>query len=128
MLDEKHVIKRASEGLVPPSILHRKKQPYRAPDALSFVGDTAPEYIAEMMSEDAIRAAGVFEPRAIRQLWQKCRARRDDGQFSNSDNMAVVGVLSTQLLHEHFVRRLPARSGELAFRTCIDRLERAGVQ
>src|SRR5262249_42496386 len=31
-LDEKHILKRASRGLVPDSILARSKQPYRAPD------------------------------------------------------------------------------------------------
>src|SRR3954467_405815 len=35
-LDEKHVLKRASRGLVPDEIVSRPKQPYRAPDALSF--------------------------------------------------------------------------------------------
>ena len=37
-LDEKHVLKRAAAGLVPDEIIRRPKQPYRAPDALSFVG------------------------------------------------------------------------------------------
>ena len=38
-LDEKHVLKRAAAGLVPEEIIRRPKQPYRAPDALSFVGE-----------------------------------------------------------------------------------------
>src|SRR5205823_8913124 len=37
VLDEKHVLKRAARDLIPPEILARPKQPYRAPDALSFV-------------------------------------------------------------------------------------------
>ena len=41
-LDEKHVLKRAAAGLVPDEIIRRSKQPYRAPDALSFVGSDAP--------------------------------------------------------------------------------------
>ena len=122
VLDEKHVLKRSAEGLVPPSILRRKKQPYRAPDALSFVDDAAPEYVAEMMSEKAVSAAGVFEPRAIRQLWQKCRARKGVGQFSNSDNMAVVGVLSTQLLWKQFVHEAPAGGSPVFFKTEVDSL------
>ena len=39
VLDEKHVLKRDRRaGLIPAAIAARKKQPYRAPDALSFVG------------------------------------------------------------------------------------------
>jgi len=128
VLDEKHVLKRASEGLVPPSILRRKKQPYRAPDALSFVGDSAPAYVAELMSDAAIQAAGVFEPRAIQQLWRKCRARKDEGQLSNTDNMAIVGVLSTQLLHAQFVQEAPPQPAAIVFRTHIDRLAQKSSQ
>src|SRR6202007_990426 len=47
VLDEKHVLKRVGESLIPASVVHRKKQPYRAPDALSFVGPDAPGWIAE---------------------------------------------------------------------------------
>jgi asparagine synthase (glutamine-hydrolysing) len=36
-LDEKHVLKRAARDLVPARVLARPKQPYRAPDAASFV-------------------------------------------------------------------------------------------
>ncbi len=36
-LDEKSILKRAAGDLVPPSVLERKKQPYRAPDAASFI-------------------------------------------------------------------------------------------
>lgn len=112
VLDEKHVLKRAAEGLVPRSILARKKQPYRAPDALSFAGDGAPAWAAEVMSEASVREAGVFDPRAVEKLWSKCRAHVDGSQFSNSDNMAVIGVLSTQLLYQKLVAAPP--SAEIA--------------
>jgi asparagine synthase (glutamine-hydrolysing) len=53
-------------------------------------------------------------------LWSKCRdAAR---QFSNADNMALVGALSTQLLYEQIVRRAPGASENAAFRTVVDRL------
>lgn len=121
VLDEKHAVKRASDGLLPREILQRKKQPYRAPDALAFVGPGAPEWVAEMMSERALTEAGVFDPRAALALWQKCRLRADAGQFSNTDNMAVVGVLSTQLLHQHFVRQVPEAGPPVPIRTLIER-------
>lgn len=125
VLDEKHVVKRAAEELVPREILARKKQPYRAPDALSFVAGNAPDYIDEVLSEAALRDANVFEPRAAVQLLRKCRARGSDGQFSNTDNMALVGVLSTQLLHRQFVAGRPDGSRGIEVLTEIDKTSTA---
>jgi len=120
-LDEKHVLKRAARGLVPDEILRRPKQPYRAPDALSFVGAGSPEWVGALMSETAVADAGVFEPRAVERLWRKCQAS-DGSQFSNADNMALVGALSTGLLHEQLIRQAPSRGAEVRFLTFIDRL------
>ena len=120
VLDEKHVLKRAGRELLPASILARKKQPYRAPDALSFVGADAPGWIGDALSESAIGAAGIFDPKLAARLWTKCRTRQD--QFSNADNMALVGMLSTQLLHQQFVRAWP-EGKEVALTTLVDRLE-----
>ncbi|MCL4849651.1 MAG: asparagine synthase (glutamine-hydrolyzing) [Acidobacteria bacterium] len=119
VLDEKHVLKRASAGLVPAEILDRKKQPYRAPDALSFTGADRPAWVDEVVSERAVAEAGVFDPRQVGQLWQKCLARAGSGQFSNADNMALVGVLSTQLLHHHLIRAEQAPP-PVPLRTLVD--------
>jgi asparagine synthase (glutamine-hydrolysing) len=105
VLDEKHVLKRAAKGRVPEEIVRRPKQPYRAPDALAFTGPL-PEAIEAAMQPEALREAGVFEPEAAGRLWNKVRGKAD-GQFSNADNMALVGVLSTQLLHQQLVARRP---------------------
>jgi asparagine synthase (glutamine-hydrolysing) len=121
VLDEKHVLKLASRDLVPADILARKKQPYRAPDALSFVGEGTPSWTEDVMSEKALAESGVFAVAGARTLWEKCRARASSGQFSNADNMAVVGILSTQLVYDSIVARpLPPR--EVPIKTVIDRL------
>jgi asparagine synthase (glutamine-hydrolysing) len=122
-LDEKHVLKRAARGLVPEEILRRPKQPYRAPDAVSFAGDDAPEWVGELLRERAVEDAGVFDPAAVARLWRKCRAAATGGApLSNADDMALVGVLSTGLLHEQLVRRPPTRVERMEFRTVVDRL------
>jgi len=120
-LDEKHIVKRVSRGLVPEAILARKKQPYRAPDAACFVAADAPQWVRDVTSAESLTAAGVFNPKAVGQLLDKCRSR-DGLQFSNADNMAVVGVLSTQLLYRQFIQnQRPTRSiPELT--TLVDRL------
>jgi asparagine synthase (glutamine-hydrolysing) len=121
-LDEKHVLKRVAAGLVPDEVLRRPKQPYRAPDALSFVGPGAPGWIGDVVGERAVAGAGVFDPRAVERLWRKCQASGGGEQFSNADNMALVGVLSTGLLHEQLLRRAPERGAAPRFRTVVDRL------
>ena len=119
VLDEKHVLKRAAAGLVPEPILRRKKQPYRAPDALSFVGADRPTWVDEALEPRAVADAGVFDPTAVAALWAKCRGRDQAGQFSNTDNMALVGVLSTQLLWQTLVARAP-HAPEVSIQTRIE--------
>jgi len=119
-LDEKHVLKCAADGLVPDEIIRRPKQPYRAPDALSFVGPGSPDWVAEITTERAVAEAGIFDPTAVGRLWRKCRDLAGGAQFSNADNMALVGVLSTGLLHQQLVRVAPARSVPLEFDTVVD--------
>ena len=104
-LKEKYILKRAAGHLVPVAVVRRPKQPYRAPDARSFLGDdTRPlrhEYVDELLSPGRIREDGIFQPDAVAHLVQKVRSGRAIGV---KDNMALVGILSTQLVVEQFVR------------------------
>ncbi|TPM26957.1 asparagine synthase (glutamine-hydrolyzing) [Mesorhizobium sp. B2-3-5] len=127
VLDEKHVLKRVAEPIVPPEIVVRKKQPFRAPDALCFAADNAPLYIREALSETALREANVFDPRAVARLLGKCQAKADNGDLSNADNMALVGVLSTQLLHQQFVASRPGATGAVRLSVDADREHRQEV-
>lgn len=120
ILDEKHVLKRAAQSQIPAEIVRRKKQPYRTPNALCFVGKDSPSYVDEALSGACIRAANIFDPVAIERLRTKCRthAQTGDGDLSNFDNMALVGVLSTQLLFQQFVADRP--EGRHRLRLCVD--------
>jgi asparagine synthase (glutamine-hydrolysing) len=89
-------------GLLPKSIGNRTKQPYRAPDSQSFTGPGAPAYVADMLSAGTIEGAGFFDPRAVGKLAAKVAGQSFVGF---RDNMAYVGILSTQLLDRAFVRR-----------------------
>jgi asparagine synthase (glutamine-hydrolysing) len=121
-LDEKHVLKRVAARWVPEEVVRRPKQPYRAPDAMAFVGPGAPGWLEDVLGERAVAAAGVFEPNAVARLWAKCKAASPGQPFSNADNMALVGVISTGLLHEQLVRSTPARQGAPSIGTLVDRV------
>jgi asparagine synthase (glutamine-hydrolysing) len=101
-LEEKYLLKRAFADLVPEEILHRPKQPYRAPDAASFFTPDRPDWISELTSEQAIRDAGVFDPTFVSGVMAKGQ-RTGGSNMSNTDNMRVLAVLSTQLTHHRFV-------------------------
>ena len=111
-LTEKYLLRRALDGLLPTEILRRTKQPYRAPDQASFFVDGEPlDYVADLLSAERIRAAGYFDPAAVGRLFDKCRHGRAIGF---ADNQAFVGILSTMLLDETFLRPNRAPPGSTA--------------
>jgi len=124
VLDEKHVLKRAGADLLPKEVLQRKKQPYRAPDAPCFTRHGAPEWVAETLRPERLRRAGVFEPAAVEALYRKCQAA-GNAPLSNADNMALVGVLSTQLLFD-FTEQAPPRGPVPAWKTLVDHVTPPG--
>lgn len=102
-LNEKYILKRAARELVPEPVRRRRKQPYRAPDAASLFAPPPAarhEYVNELLSPARIKEFGIFDPGAVEKLAAKARS---GGVVGARDNMAIVGVLSTQLLVSQFV-------------------------
>ena len=48
------------------------------------------------------RSAGIFDTIAVKQLIEKLKANK---QVSEMDHMALTAIISTQLLHDMFVKR-----------------------
>jgi asparagine synthase (glutamine-hydrolysing) len=101
VLNEKYLLKRCADGLVPPSVRKRPKQPYRAPEGKCFFGGARLEYVEELLSPERIAHDGIFDPVTVQKLVAKFR---DGRAIGIKDNMALVGVLSTQLVHDQFVK------------------------
>jgi asparagine synthase (glutamine-hydrolysing) len=102
-LNEKFVLKQAMRDMLPDSVRARTKRPYRAPIQAPFFGETAPEYVREQLSPEAIRATGYFDERTVSRLMKKAT---DMPALGERDNMALAGILSTQLLHDRFIKHL----------------------
>ena len=102
-LDEKHLLKMAFRDLVPESILNRPKQPYRAPDAGSFFNVKGLDWMDELLEKDKLKEAGIFNPKSASRFIAKCRKVNGLG-MSNTDNMRIVAILSTMLVHHHFIK------------------------
>jgi asparagine synthase (glutamine-hydrolysing) len=105
-LKEKFILKQAARGLIPSELIDRPKQPYRAPISQCFFCDSPLDYVEELLSENAIKKSGYFDYRKVSRLLTKCR-RPEGGLLSERENMALVGILSTQLLDHHFLRNFP---------------------
>jgi asparagine synthase (glutamine-hydrolysing) len=105
-LEEKHILKRSARELLPREIWQRRKQPYRAPIHPALLAESF-DYVASLLSHEAVREGGVFNPEAVARLVRKCQTGR---RVSEGDDMALVGILSTQLLHHQFVKNFPSRS------------------
>jgi asparagine synthase (glutamine-hydrolysing) len=90
-LTEKYLLKRLGHELLPPEIWQRTKQPYRAPIHRCLLGLVSPEKIA---------ATGLFRTKAVAQLVRKIES---GVVVSESDDMALAGIVSTQLVHQLFV-------------------------
>jgi asparagine synthase (glutamine-hydrolysing) len=101
-LDEKHILKREFADLLPPSILTRPKQPYRAPDAASFFFGPPLEWVEAVTEPAVLKAAGIFSPEMVARFMEKCRRVRGE-KMSNTDNMRVLAILSTMLTHQAFI-------------------------
>lgn len=101
VLNEKYLLKMTAASIVPEAVRCRAKQPYRAPDIKSLLSAKPPEFVDELLSPKRLREDGVFRPAAVQKLAEKARRGRAIGV---RDNMALVGILSTELLIHQFVR------------------------
>jgi asparagine synthase (glutamine-hydrolysing) len=75
---------------------------FRAPFD-SFHQDPAPAFVEQLLSEEALRKTGYFDPEAVRSWRQKFRALRARSVQRLSVEMGLVGVLATQLWHQTFI-------------------------
>lgn len=102
-LNEKFILKKMSIGKIPDSITKRPKQAYRAPIAASFCTKDAPDYITSLLSESFIKSFGIFNPVKVNNLVSNARKQET---ISEIDQMAITGILSTQLLNMMFVNNI----------------------
>ena len=96
---------RPSPTSCPSRSCRRPKQPYRAPDAASFfAGRHARTGSSEVTVARGRRRGAASSSRGwSRGLLAKCRAHRRRTGMGNTDNMRLLAVVSTQLLHRQFV-------------------------
>ncbi|MHB8835594.1 MAG: asparagine synthase (glutamine-hydrolyzing) [Candidatus Methylomirabilia bacterium] len=96
LLQEKALLRRAVQDLLPAEIARRKKRGMTAP-VHEWLAGTLPEFAEELLSPRAIAEKGYFVPGAVETLLRQHRRGRRGG-------IHLIGVLSVQLWDEIFVR------------------------
>ena len=89
-------------SLVPREIVDRGKQPYRAPILRVLMGPEAPDSVQSCFEPEAILATEVLDPAVAGRVLAKCRRSLARG-VAETDEMALVAILSTVLLHRQLV-------------------------
>jgi asparagine synthase (glutamine-hydrolysing) len=105
-LRDKAILRRWSSRILPPGTKPRRRPPFQLDDMRLF-GASAPDWVREHISHDAIRRVGVFSTSQVDALVNGYTSRRDS---SFVDGQALVAILSTQLWHHQFIdsQSLPA--------------------
>jgi asparagine synthase (glutamine-hydrolysing) len=100
VLEEKFLLRKLAIPWLPTAIARRRKRPYRAPVRRAFFPARAIDYVPELLSPSALRASGFFDTAAVAALVKKLEA---GGAAGETDDMALAGIVSSQLLHRQFV-------------------------
>jgi len=110
-LNEKHILKKAFRKILPKEIVQRPKHPYRAPIKQSLLNEKIAGYTQEMLSETSLKKTGLFDSNKVTKLRHKIRTMDNPGEV---DSMALVGILSSQLIYHQFVESFSIRTDYLA--------------
>jgi len=101
-LQEKHILRQTFNVSLPGTISQRVKHPYRAPTREAFFSGKEGRYVDDLLSENYVRKAGYFDEKKVSRLLGLFRSGRVNSA-AEFQNMAFLGILSTQLIHQQFV-------------------------
>jgi asparagine synthase (glutamine-hydrolysing) len=109
-VSEQEILRQIASRFICASQMRPRRSQPLPPIAPAFFGTRespgACDYVEELLSRERIADAGLFDPTAVERLVHK--ARKGEAT-SPKDNLALAGLISTQLLVEQFVRQSPAR-------------------
>ncbi|HEX6189458.1 MAG TPA: asparagine synthase (glutamine-hydrolyzing) [Pyrinomonadaceae bacterium] len=95
-LKRKYILKKAAETLLPREVVWRKKAGFGAPIRSWLRGPLQP-MVEDLLSEDAIRRRGLFQPKEVRRIIDLNLSGREDY------NLQVFQLLNLELWHREFI-------------------------
>lgn len=99
-LNEKYLLKEAMKQYLPEEIIHRHKQPYRAPDMQAMTGKYLSEELRNHLSMNELNKNNLFDGKKVSFLLKKADSGR---KLSIPESQALIGILSTQVLIDQFI-------------------------
>ena len=102
-LRDKFIVREAFRRDLPREIAERPKFAYRAPEAEAFVSSLDSQ-LAQNLSQERLEEAGLFDLQRVAQLVGRLKTSKLK-RFTTRDNMAFIGIYSSQILHDLFIRR-----------------------
>ena len=100
---EKALLRGAVSDLLPPEIARRQKRPFYTPLKSWFFAEGGPAYVPEVLSERAVRDAGLFDPQIVTRLRRSLHEVPDDHLLRVQHEWVLTLILGTQLMHELFI-------------------------
>jgi asparagine synthase (glutamine-hydrolysing) len=116
-LNEKHILKRVFSEVLPPQIVRRTKQAYRAPVQTSLIDESDDGFVESCLSENRLKETGMFDPVKVRMLVAKVRA---GNTRSETDGMALSGIVSSQMFHQLFIENFSPDLSDCTFTVLED--------
>lgn len=116
-LNEKFILKKIFAKELPSPIRERPKTPYRAPIALALLGNKD-SLSRRIIDQETVTEFGLFDSRKVSLLMNKIRK---NGKASESDNMALCLIVSTQVLYQQFIQNAPSGPTSYQADLLIDR-------
>jgi asparagine synthase (glutamine-hydrolysing) len=105
--EEKYLLKRAVEEILPGQIIRRKKSPMTSPTSPAFLSPDACAYAQRLLSPPVIREKGYFDGQRVSQMVKRLQQRdlsRDrNNRMDVMLSFPLVGVLSVQVFDELFI-------------------------
>src|SRR5215211_1773125 len=95
-LRRKYILKKAAEGLLPRDVVWRKKAGFGAPIRAWLRGPLRP-LVDELLSEDVVRARGLFRPGEVRRVVEANLSGREDF------NLQVLQLLTLEMWQREFL-------------------------
>lgn len=89
-VEEKYILKKAGEGIVPEEILKRKKFPFQAPGMSSIVSQPG---VMEYISEEKIKKYHIFDAEYIEQM--KCKYSQKDFKLMGAYEIDYLMIVMT---------------------------------
>jgi asparagine synthase (glutamine-hydrolysing) len=103
--NQKYILRKAMEGVLPKSVLTRRKAAFGLPIRSWFKNELR-EMLTDMLSEDRIRRRGLLKPAAV------TRMIRDNETGERDYTLPLWGLLTLELWHQAFLDQRTAATPE----------------